>query len=144
MRIGIDIGNVIIGGGGADTSFFEDNYLQTPEVFGAFDSIRDLRQAGHEIHCVSKAGRKIEARSIEWLHHYGFIGACVLERRVHFVRERQLKAPMAQALQLDIFIDDRRDIIESLEGVVKHRILFSTWEDTNAALREILGGTTRG
>lgn len=138
MRIGIDIGNVIIGGGGEDT-FFTDNYLDTPEMEGAWGSIRALQYADHELHIISKCGRNTEAKSVHWLEANCFF-TIIQEHRTHFVRKRELKAPMAQALELKVFIDDREDIIESLQGVVAHPILFTSWEQTNAELERIFNG----
>ncbi len=137
MKIGIDIGNVIIGGGGDDTQFFGDDYLATPEVAGAASSIYPLG-VDHEIHLVSKCGPKVERRTMEWLKHWAFIPSFILPtQRIHFVRKRHLKAPMAQALELDIFIDDREDVLVHMEGIVKHRILFTSWEQTNKELERI-------
>ena len=136
MKIGIDIGNVIIGGGGEDT-FFTESFMDTPEVEGALNSIRALKEAGHELHVISKCGQATELRSVVWLGNMGFLPWIFLERRLHFVRKRHLKAPMAQALELDIFIDDRQDIIDSMEGIVDHPILFTSWEQTNNELKGI-------
>lgn len=137
MRIGIDIGNVIIGGEGADTQFFTDDYLSTPEVEWAWEVIRTLKLKGHELHIISKCGHTTEEKSMKWLYLKGFI-ELVPTHRIHFVRKRELKAPMAQALELDIFIDDREDIIESMHGVVEHPILFRSWEQTNAEIERIM------
>ena len=137
MKIGIDIGNVIIGGEGADTQFFTDNFLATPEVEGAWNSIHVLRLAGFELHIISKCGLVVEAKSLRWLNTNAFTELIPLHR-IHFVRKRSLKAPMAQALELDIFIDDREDIIETMQGVVEYPILFKTWEQTNAELERIM------
>jgi len=137
MKIGIDIGNVIIGGGGEDTSFFSDNYVNTPEVEGARDSLVALKQGGHELHVISKCGPSVELKSVVWLENYNYFPWIFLERRLNFVRKRELKAPMAQALELDIFIDDRQDIIDSMEGIVEYPILFTSWEQTNAILKGI-------
>lgn len=128
MRIGIDIGNVIIGGGSEDTSFFSDNYLATPEVLGAWDAICKLKNE-HELHLISKCGLTVEEKSLRWLDVYGFYYSLV-PHRIHFVRKRHLKAPIAQALELDVFIDDREDIIESMQGIVALPILFTSWEET--------------
>jgi hypothetical protein len=136
MKIGIDIGNVIIGGGGEDTSFFGDSFLSTPEVYGAWDSLDDLDIARHELHIISKCGPDVERKSLLWLSSEGFF-LHVPQHRIHFVRKRHLKAPMAQALELDIFIDDRQDVLDHMEGVVKHLILFTSWEETNKQLKEI-------
>ena len=136
MRIGIDIGNVIIGGGGDDT-MFTDQYLQTPEVEDARESVQALVDQGHEIHIVSKCGKTTQQKSQEWLewHMYWRI---VSPYNTHFVRNRELKAPMAQALRLDVFIDDRQDVLDPMEGTVKHPILFTSWEQTNKELAKIL------
>lgn len=136
MKIGIDFGNVICGGGGEDTSFFSDNYLRTPELAGAWTSIAALRNAGHELHIVSKCYPTVEAKTVKWVDVHGFY-LNFKQHRVHIVRKRELKAPMCKALELDIFIDDRQDIINSLHGVVEHPILFTSWEQTNAELEEI-------
>jgi hypothetical protein len=135
LKIGIDIGNVIIGGGGEDT-FFTDDYLSTPEVEGAWDALDNLDMAKHELHIISKCGLAVEEKSLHWLESEQFF-LSVPRHRTHFVRKRPLKAPMAQALELDIFIDDRQDIIDSLQGVVKYPILFTSWEQTNAELELI-------
>ena len=137
MKIGIDIGNVIIGGGGEDTNFFGDRWQNTPEVFGAYDSLKDLRLMGHELHVISKCGPPVEFKSMVWLSNKGFIPFVLMERRINFVRKRELKAPMAQALELDIFIDDRQDVIDTMQGVVEYPILFTSWEQTNKELERI-------
>lgn len=142
MKIGIDIGNVIIGGGGEDT-FFTKRFLETPEVHGAWDSLDDLDMAKHELHIISKCGPEVEAKSLQWLDNEGFF-LSVPKHRTHFVRKRHLKAPMAQALELDIFIDDRQDIIDSMQGIVPHRILFTSWEQANKELQEIFDNASKG
>jgi len=142
MNIGIDIGRVIIGGNGEDT-FFTDMFFDTPEVENAYGSMLNLKNAGHEIHLVSKCGTSVEDKSIKWLNLWGYF-YIVPSHRAHFVRKRHLKAPMAQALELDIFIDDRQDIIDSMEGIVEHRILFTSWEQTNKELQEIFDKASKG
>lgn len=147
MRIGIDIGRVIIGGDGSeDTSFFSDNYLKTPQVAGAWNAIASLSH-DHELHIISKCGPVVEEKSIRWLKAHSFIEAgtyteLIRTHRLHFVRKRTLKAPMAQALELDIFIDDRQDIIDSMQGIVAYPILFESWEQTNKRLEEIFNDNT--
>ena len=135
MRIGVDIGNVIIGGDGEDT-FFTEDYLKTPEVERAWDSLDDLDMAGHELHFISKCGLEVEKKTLHWLKQEGFHLHVPLHR-THFVRKRGLKAPMAIALELDIFIDDRQDVLDWMAGAVPHLILFTSWEQTNAELEKI-------
>jgi hypothetical protein len=135
MRIGIDIGNVLIGGDGNDTTFFTDDYLKTPEVPGAWEALLRLKR-NNEIHIISKCGVVVEEKSLKWLDASGFYYSLV-PHRIHFVRKRHLKAPMAQALELDIFIDDRQDIIDSMDGIVQYPILFTSWEKVMEELEEI-------
>lgn len=142
MKIGIDIGNVIIGGGGDDTQFFGPDYIETPMVKGARKFIRELALEDHELHIVSKCGEKVEIKTLDWLDYWSF-HMLIPAHRIHFVRKRHLKAPMAQALELDIFIDDRQDIIDTMEGVVKFPILFTSWEETNKQLKEIFEAAQR-
>lgn len=141
MKIGIDIGNVIIGGGGEDT-FFTEKFLDTPELKDAFGSMLDLKSAGHEIHLISKCGESVEKKSLEWLFSWGYF-YIIPQHRIHFVRKRHLKAPMAMALELDIFIDDREDVLRYM-GTVNHRILFTSWEQTNKELAEIFAKAAEG
>ena len=137
MKIGIDIGKVIIGGGGEDT-FFSEKFLETPQVVGAKTSIGKIFQGGHEIHLISKCGQRVENKSLDWLEHHAFTPSFVIQyHRIHFVRKRHLKAPMAQALELDIFIDDRQDVLDHMVGIVPHLILFTSWEETDAELEKI-------
>lgn len=136
MKIGIDFGNVICGGGGTDT-FFTERYLAAPELPGSYSSIRKLSK-NHEIHIVSKCGKNTQEKTCHWLEEYGY-NYLLTGGYVHFVRHRELKAPMALALQLDIFIDDRQDVLDWMQVWVKHPILFTSWEQTNLELDGILG-----
>jgi hypothetical protein len=137
MKIGIDIGNVIIGGQGVDTQFFTEDYLSTPVVEGTAEAISHLTHMEHEIFLISKCGPEVEKKTMNWLidrRFWSFTGVIGLP---YFVRHRMDKAPVARALGLDVFIDDRQDIIESMYGIVKHRIAFTSWDQTMAELEEI-------
>lgn len=135
MKIGIDIGNVIIGGNGEDT-FFADNYLSTPEVEGAFDSIQKLVSDGHEVFLISKCGAKVESRTNDWLKFWEFYTRTGVKPFPYYVRHRMDKAPVARALKLDLFIDDRDDIIVSMHQL-RYAILFKSWAETMQEIREL-------
>ncbi len=125
---GADIGGVLIDrvADGTDTSFFTGRYLETPQVAGAFDALARLH-AGHfagRVHVISKCGTRIEARSREWLAHHRFHEITgISETHLHFCRERKDKAPIAEALGLTHFVDDRLDVLGYLDAVA-HRFLF--------------------
>lgn len=132
VRIGIDIGKVIIGGVSElpDTSFFSENFLATPPIPEAFESIRLLAR-DFDIWLISKCGQKIQDRSLVWLKEYNFFELTgVKPEQVIFCRQRKEKAPIAQSLGLRVFIDDRVDIISSMKNMVDHPILFSSWAET--------------
>jgi len=128
---GIDFGKVICGGEGEeDTSFFADNYLMTPEIEGAFEAIRILSEK-YDVWLISKCGPKIQERTLEWLLSHDFYAKTQVDpAQVLFVRKRHQKAPLAQELSLVGFIDDRTDIIESMQGKIPHPVLFLNWKQT--------------
>lgn len=135
MKIGIDVGNVIIHGTDTDTSFFEDDYLATPEVSGAFDAIRDLIEQGHVVRLVTKCGKWTMERTYQWLLHHGFFEHTTLRPYdIVYVKNRTDKVHIARGLHLDMFVDDREDIILSLTDDVEYPILFSSWCET---MREV-------
>ena len=130
-RLGIDIGRVLIrpGTGREDTSFFggsEEDALRTPPVDGAFDAVRALVEWFEgRVWLVSKAGTAIEARTRRWLDHWRLHEHARLPREhVRFCRTRPEKRDIALELGLTHFIDDRRDVLEHLRGVVGVLYLF--------------------
>lgn len=130
MKIGIDVGNVIIHGTDTDTSFFEDDYLTTPEVTGAIESIRDLIEQGHTIRLVTKCGKWTMERTYQWMLEHGFFEDTTLRPYdIVYVKERMDKVHIARGLHLDVFIDDREDIIESLVDDVEYPLVFLTWAE---------------
>ncbi len=128
-RLGIDIGRVIIGGGGADTQFLDGNEasaMATPAVAGAFDAVAELmRLFDGNVWLVSKAGPRIQARTRRWLEDRQFFDLTgVMREHLRFCRERREKADLALTLELTHFIDDRFDVLRYLEGIVPNRFLF--------------------
>ena len=127
--LGVDIGRVIIQGDGPDTSFVggsDEQALRAPAMEGAFDALARLvdRFAGR-VHLVSKCGARVEARTRVWLRHHRFFERTgVLAENVHFCRQRPDKAPICHRLGVGFFVDDRRDVLAAMTGVVPFRFLF--------------------
>ncbi len=120
--IGIDIGGVIIKPAETegDTSFFTNDYLETPMFEGAAETIRRLREErfGDEVHTVSKCGPRVQQKSLDWLEHHDFYARTGLKRRnVLFCRERKDKAPICKRLGISVFIDDRLDVLSHMRSV---------------------------
>ncbi len=131
LRLGIDIGRVIIGGDArrGDTSFFSGSdvdAMDTPEVPGAIETIARLSELfGRRVWLVSKCGPKVQARTRQWLRHHDFWGRSgVPQTNLRFCLERRDKAIHCRQNRLTHFIDDRTDVLGHLEGVVEHRYLF--------------------
>ena len=125
--IGVDIGGVIIGRihDKADTSFFGANYLETPQIEGAFESLRNLTEAGFLIYLVSKCGKEVQEKSLNWLeHHYFFESTGVEKSNLRFCKTRPEKAGICTELGANYFVDDRLEILSYLHDV-EHRFLFN-------------------
>jgi hypothetical protein len=131
QRIGVDIGNVIIGGGGADTSFFSDNFLKTPHVPLYRRSLRKLKRAGNEIFFISKCGPVVEEKTRKWFHENSVLWFLGLpEERLFFTKTRAGKVPVALNLGLDVFIDDRTDICAMMRTAGIRAVEFKSWAET--------------
>jgi len=118
MIIGIDIGGVVIAKSDerSDTSFLGGNFLLTPAVEGAFDSIARLHSiGGYRCIIVSKCGPSFQSRTKQWLAHHDFYRLTgVAEEDVHFCVRRSEKAPICRALGVTHFIDDRLDVLDPM------------------------------
>lgn len=132
MRLGIDIGRVIIGprvDGVEDTRFIGrtlDEAIHTPPAEGAFESIQELVETFRgQVWLVSKAGPSVQRKTRHWLEHHHFYEATGL-RREHlvFCLKRHEKVGICRKLRIDHFIDDRADVLEPMEKTVRHRLLF--------------------
>lgn len=142
MRIGVDIGGVIIGGAGpSDTSFFSDRYLDTPMLPGAISVVTWMAQR-HEVFIISKAGPNTVKKSWSWLRNQKFfVTTGVSEDNVIFCRERSHKAAIASLLELDVMIDDRQEICDQMEAVGVQPIVFSNWLQAGREVFDLAGKT---
>lgn len=125
-ELGIDFGGVIIDvwQHGNEELFFSDNFLDTPEVEGAFQAIRSLRKHFAAIKYVSHCSNENRARFIGWLRVHDFYEATGSKPEdTTFCMHRSDKAGICEALKLSHFIDDRLEILSSLTSV-KEQYLF--------------------
>jgi hypothetical protein len=128
-RLGVDIGRVIIHGDGPDTSFIggsEADALKAPAMSGAFEALARLTTFfDGRVWLVSKCGPRIQARTRAWLAaHRFFERTGMASDHLHFCRERPEKATICKTLRITCFVDDRVDVLESMSGIVPHRLLF--------------------
>lgn len=110
--LGIDFGGVIIPTigqiRGEDTQFSGD-FRATPPNRGAVEEIRALVAAFHgNVWIVSKAGPRMQTRTLNWIHHQDFSSRTGLnETHVRFCRECADKQPICADLGITHFVDDR-------------------------------------
>jgi len=146
--LGVDVGGVIIerAGDDDDTSIFGPSYLDTPPVADAFDALAALARAGGRfadaVWLVSKCGPEVERRTREWLAYRRFHERTgIPPERLRFCRTRADKAPIAAALSLTHFVDDRLEVLGYL-GSVDHRFLFRPHPDEVARFARLLPQVT--
>ena len=126
--LGLDVGGVLVDlvAEDSDTSFFGSRPLDTPAVAGSFDEVAALAHgcfAGRVV-LVTKAGPRVAARTREWLAHRGFHAQTgIPASAVHVVRDRTDKDGVCTRLGVTHFVDDRVDVLTSLQ-TVSHRVLF--------------------
>ncbi|ALG05535.1 hypothetical protein [Kibdelosporangium phytohabitans] len=159
LRLGVDFGRVINDGsshpGGDDTVFLSgsvDDAMRTPAMADAFDTLARLTdEFGGNVWVVSKAGERIQERTMQWLDHNGFWSATGIPRaNARFCRKRPEKAVHCKQLGITHFIDDRRDVLGHMRGIVPNLYLFGvqkadppewaiptlTWADVETAVTE--------
>jgi len=130
MRIGVDIGGVIMAADN-DRLFFSDNFLMTKQEDYAFFSILLMRLAGHELFFISKAAPKNVERTRLWLDAHDFFDRTGTESdNLVFCKERHQKVQIASLLELDVMIDDRIDICLQMESAGIAPIQFNNWPET--------------
>jgi hypothetical protein len=123
--LGIDFGRVISGGEGDDT-IFTDNFLETPELEGATETIARIKPMFDDVVIISKCGPKIQRKTNLWLYHHRFFEKTDIDSdRLFFCRERSEKVGIAQRLGVTHYVDNRMDIIRSMIGVVPNLFLFA-------------------
>jgi len=146
-RLGVDIGGVIIErtDESDDTSFWGENYLDTPEVDGAMAAIAALREErfGDAVYLVSKCGQETEERARRWLAHNRFYEKTGLSpAHVRYCRKRHEKAPICSELGITHFVDDRLEVLSYLDDV-PHRYLFRPSDAEVAGYSEFLDRVRR-
>ena len=131
MRIGIDFGGVIVpnqtDNNKDENPFFDftcERFLTVEESEGARTVLERLAKQGHQLHLVSKAGTKMQKRTLQWLSKNQFIGTIFEPTRIHFCEKRAEKRDICKKQEISLLIDDRSDVLKICLGEVPHLILF--------------------
>ena len=142
--LGVDVGGVLISKAhdGTDTSFFSDQFLETPMVTDAFATLARLSQERFrdDIHLVSKCGPRTQAKTKLWLAHRRFEEITGIPlAQVHFCRERRDKAPICKRLGVSHFIDDRLEVLGYLTTVSQRYLFMPDEQETQRHARHLAG-----
>ena len=124
--LGIDVGGVIMSNAteDADTSFFSDGYLKTPQNTGAIEIITKLVPQFDAVYIVSKCREKIQQKTLKWFSHHHFHQKTKIpQQNVYFCIQRHEKAPICEKLGITHFIDDKLEVLSYLE-TVPNKFLF--------------------
>lgn len=135
-RLGLDFGNVIIAhdeaGGWGFTKRGSDGAVQhcVQCCAGAREGVRALVKLfkRENVFIVSKAGRRVAARTQEWLLESGFIsdtGLVGSDAHIYFVNGRMEKRPIVEMLGITHFVDDRMSVLRSLQSCCAQRVLMA-------------------
>jgi hypothetical protein len=141
--LGVDIGGVLVGRREENITAPAASYLDEPEVAGAFESLRVLRDQlfGERIYLISKCGEKTQRQTLEWLEHHRFFEITGISRdHVLFCRKRHEKAVWCDVAGVTCFVDDRLEVLSYLE-TVPLRFLINGMSPEIERFRQHLKGT---
>lgn len=105
LRIGIDLGNVCMTGGDHYGQADGTSALNVPDCI---ESLRTLRDAGHHLYIISWCGARRATATMPIVASLGLFDG------VYFVRDRRYKDMVCQRLGIDVMIDDRMDVLQSI------------------------------
>ena len=102
------------------------NSVRNGYVSGAVETLTRLcRRFAGRVWLVSKCGPKVQQRTRMWLDRTRFFQTTGIPYgHVRFCKDRKDKAPICAELGVDIFVDDRLDVLQHMAGVVPHRLHF--------------------
>ena len=120
FTIAFDLGGVIFASSN-DCNVFSQNYLDTALTPGIFDVICELSQdKNNKLIILSKAYPNNARKSREILKNYGLDEYF---NSIIFCEKRESKWPICQAMEVNVMIDDREDVLAHFDKSIK-TILF--------------------
>src|SRR3989338_916816 len=127
--LGVDIGQVLIEQRPEDPSllFRGPNYLNSPEMPDAFRVLRRLREErfGDNIYLITRCGRTVREKRIEWLDHHSFYERVGIPRVTpRYCWTPQNKSDVCYDLGITHFIDDDPRELVHLDGLIPTLLLF--------------------
>lgn len=131
--IAFDLGGVIFQSSN-DTNIFSDNYLETtiqPEIFQILEELSKNKY--HKLIIISKAYPNNAKKSKEILKIYRLDEYF---NSIIFCEKNEDKAKIAEAMRVDIMIDDKKEVLKEFPSSIK-TILFKE-KEANKLLGKLL------
>ena len=125
-KIGIDIMGVILPKSVENETFEE--FLACSALPGAVQSIKKLvdKYKPENVFIISRCPEFAEKGIMRWFdEHKFFIETNFNRSNIYFCREQADKAPIAEKLQLNYFIDDKTSVLDFMKDIVPNRIQLS-------------------
>ena len=143
--LGVDVGGVILDFApyiDTDLAFAGENYLKTPSIEDAIDSLKTLNKSmfAGNIFLVSKHGGDGPERILEWLDGQDFFKKTEIPKsNFHPCGKRNEKADIVKNLGITHFVDDRAEVLNYMIGVVPNLYLFQSLDENREDHTEIDG-----
>lgn len=111
MNIGIDIGNTIVG-----NKALMDKYWIDPNCFKV---IKRIVSEFDNVYLISRVNQDQRDRSLKWIKEVDLFNKTgISSNNLYYCWERKDKAIFARALNLNVFIDDRAEVMYNIDSEV--------------------------
>ena len=120
LTIAFDLGGVIFS---VDNNIFSDNYIETELTAGIYDLLMYLhKKPDVKLIIISKAFPNNAKKSKEILKLYGLD---IIFNSIIFCEFNNKKAEIARAMNVNIMIDDKKEVLDCFDKSIK-TILFDS------------------
>ena len=120
LTIAFDLGGVIFS---VDNNIFSDNYIETELTTGIYDLLMYLHKKPNvKLIIISKAFPNNAKKSKEILKLYGLD---IIFNSIIFCEFNNKKAEIAKAMDVNIMIDDKKEVLDCFDKSIK-TILFDS------------------
>ncbi len=120
LTIAFDLGGVIFS---VDNNIFSDNYIETELTAGIYDLLMYLhKKPDVKLIIISKAFPNNAKKSKEILKLYGLD---IIFNSIIFCEFNNKKAEIAKAMDVNIMIDDKKEVLDCFDKSIK-TILFDS------------------
>jgi len=125
LVIAIDVGDTLLDRSMGKIVRMESGRLTYPTFPCAIETMEAIKRAGHKMVIISKIDPGAEAKVTEYLVHHQIRPDLVDYEDLVFCYDRAEKGPIAKRLGVDVIIDDRVQVHNSMAASdIPHRILF--------------------